>query len=125
MYWPRKPTQGVLGIGTIESGYSLVVTFMWAQSCIIATYPTNFTSLFWYEMLVYYIFHIIQSQVFFFSDKQHKSEKRMVRRHKSGNTIHSCPIFLSTNKETYVSVKVRRQIQIENWYTMNIMCLAT
>ena len=64
MYWHNHVwTQSC--IGTIESGYSLVVTFMWAQSCIIATYPTNFTSLFWYEMLVYYIFHIFQSQVFF------------------------------------------------------------
>ena len=37
-------------IGTIESMHSQLV--VWAQSCIIATYPTKFTSLSWYEMYV-------------------------------------------------------------------------
>ena len=84
---------------------------VWAQSCghsrmgttcIIATYPTKLTSLFWFEMPVYYVFYIFQFQDFFQTNKKYKPEKRTVRRHILGNTLNSFPIFFFTNKQAHV-----------------------
>ena len=92
-------------------------TVMWAQSCIIATYPTKFTSLSWYEMSIYYALYILQSHFF---QIKNISLKRARPEFISGYTI-----LKKFKVKSLKSVKVQRQIQTENWHTMSIMCLAT
>ena len=71
-------------------------------------------------MSIYYVFHIFQSQLFF-KNKQYKPGKHTVRRHISGNTI----AIQLPKTDLCFSVKVQRQIQTGNLYTMMIMGLAT
>ena len=63
-------------VGTIMSGHNHVLAQ--SSSCIIATYTTKFIISSWYEMSVYYVFYIFQSQAFFQINKRFKNKKRPV-----------------------------------------------